>query len=796
MSAPPLADIAVATMRELKVRAEEAKQNLPPTEHGATSSLQARHQTSCVPRAMQMCDTGLVQRLSVSSAALNDINRTLKERASEPVDCVKQSTAADTTRSCISEKLQASSSHDKKLSHDKKDLAAHSTDPNPQHNLYSGPPVLRSSNSFGLSLRRELGEPITDLSALAGPPCVYVDWGSLEESAGENVNVVYTLTLRHRGRPLKITRASGPGAEMRVELPRDAAGSQLGVPFVAHLCWSGGERFLHVLPQLPSAALKLTGLFLPPRTAAEDEDDDDDDDDDETRQSEIEDLLTAVCTDSEREPRIPAHAAALERGFGIEIEVLTEDCNTLCGYASKTEQIRSILNTLVRAAEAQAEEERERGRLVISSHSLVLRGENTRRRPDRVDRLEHLVRGLTACLSWATVRDTEVAGTSAAIARRTVAAWLAGAQADSTPTDSTQAYGTQADRTQLETQLETQLDAPTRERWRALLTRSSGATLQSEFRSPPPPHELRFSSGAELQISCFVHGALASVGAGASSIRADGHSCTQLHVHVNCGWVNQASGGSRLSVAQLYNVVFWWIRFDLVTGCFARPWLWRDHSAAPLYASGAEFEYHEAVWEQGSGLPPSGAVQLGEDVRRRQYDVPTFVRAAYAKVRERGYEAWTEEEKRVALLEASENLSRYTSLNIASPLKRFGTLEFRRFHSTLDAALLARWAHFCVSFVETFREVEWPLLERGESVEDVLAELRVAQEGATAEELMSMMEGRVDDRLARYFEEESALRVVEPQGPPHTSGGARAWLARQSPTSSTPDSDSSAEDRD
>ena len=49
--------------------------------------------------------------------------------------------------------------------------------------------------------------------------------------------------------------------------------------------------------------------------------------------------------------------------------------------------------------------------------------------------IEHLVRGLTACLSWATVRDTEVAGTSAAIARRTVAAWLAGAQADSTPQD-------------------------------------------------------------------------------------------------------------------------------------------------------------------------------------------------------------------------------------------------------------------------------------------------------------------------------------------------------------------------
>ena len=90
--------------------------------------------------------------------------------------------------------------------------------------------------------------------------------------------------------------------------------------------------------------------------------------------------------------------------------------------------------------------------------------------------------------------------------------------------------------------------------------------------SPRPPNELRFSTGAALELACFVDGLLASTGAAAASISPACHCATALHVHINV--LNPASGGGLLSALEILEVFLAWICFDLVTMAFARPWLW------------------------------------------------------------------------------------------------------------------------------------------------------------------------------------------------------------------------------
>jgi hypothetical protein len=189
------------------------------------------------------------------------------------------------------------------------------------------------------------------------------------------------------------------------------------------------------------------------------------------------------------------------------------------------------------------------------------------------------------------------------------------------------------------------------------------------------------------------------------------------------------------------------VRFDLVTARFARPWFWREPSCAPLYAGGAEFGFTEAAWEQGLGCS-RGVERDGSAPARRQYHVPDFVHAAHALLQSDGWGALPEDERVAALAQAAGGLSRYCSLNLCT-LASYGTVEVRRFHGTLDAPLVVRWAHFCVAFVETFAAAPWPLLEQPPA--DALRELQRAQEAATADELMARMEGRVDPRTAAYF---------------------------------------------
>ena len=74
----------------------------------------------------------------------------------------------------------------------------------------------------------------------------------------------------------------------------------------------------------------------------------------------------------------------------------------------------------------------------------------------------------------------------------------------------------------------------------------------------------------------------------------------------------------------------------------------------------------------------------------------------------------------------------------------------RRFHGTLDAPLLVRWAHFCVQFVDHFAQEPWRLLDLP-SDDAALEALKVAQETASHGELMARLAGRVDPATAAYL---------------------------------------------
>ena len=133
-------------------------------------------------------------------------------------------------------------------------------------------------------------------------------------------------------------------------------------------------------------------------------------------------------------------------------------------------------------------------------------------------------------------------------------------------------------------------------------------------------------------------------------------------------------------------------------------------------------------------------------------------------------------------------IGRECSLNLNS-ISKYGTLEVRRFHGTLDSTLLVHWAHFCVAFVEAFSAASRPsaasppaaaspsstaddtthphdggggtgksshrLSEASilslPSSDAALLALQTAQEMASPQELMGCMRGYVNPETASYF---------------------------------------------
>lgn len=255
----------------------------------------------------------------------------------------------------------------------------------------------------------------------------------------------------------------------------------------------------------------------------------------------------------------------------------------------------------------------------------------------------------------------------------------------------------------------------------------------------PPPGE----------IACFLC-LQRHLGAGAPALSSTANSCTSVHVHVNA--CHPHAGGDALSCDAILSVFLAWVEFDLVVARFARPWMWREPSMAPLYATGSEFSWHESAWDQGAVTAANAST----------YDVPDFVRAVRELYATPGFEGLPDDQKREALFgrdatTPASRIGRYCSLNLRR-LTSYGTLEFRRFHASLDSAVVARWAHFCAAFVECFRNDRrrrracW-IEELG--FDETMRELTTRQETATPALLMAEMTGYVDPSTANFFMRDS-----------------------------------------
>ena len=668
------------------------------------------------------------------------------------------------------------------------------------HNFLAGPPFLRTSCPHGLVMLQQIHPTAARAVLLSDNTLsVWVDWNVADGDACSLLPAASgpcRLSVRHMG--VEVVRADGTCSQpLHLSFDRELVAA--GSPFVAELCWHGGRRHLHVLAPPRGGHLNLGGLVLPPAS----------------QPNGLAGLLESIAVADAAAPPLPEHAAWLERGFGLEMELLTEAhlsqptsvprtapsaspaCRTLdvaahaglaCsggswqwkertarGCSTSSETQRRCAETTLAYVPTSAE-------LSLAQMKAALMSCRGEVGVGLSPALAAVHAALSSCERWRSEVDVAIQPSPACLASKML--------------DATAALSAMTDGP-------ARTDA--RARCMAMLLRR-GAIRKSEFQSPSPPHELRFSTGAALEIACFVQGALATMGAAASAVSASAHSGTAVHVHVNVR--NTKSGGSVLSAGELLDVVLAWIRFDLVTQTYARPWLWCEPSATPLYATGPEMgtlvnltweevteadiladmshrpPAHRAAAEFRAQVANEGFADAAqhwrcheEALERKLCSVPAFVRAAYEIVHTDGFDDLDSAEQINRLFGHSgpgKQLGRYCSLNLSALIK-YGTLEIRRFHGTLDSALLVRWAHFCVCFVEAFAgnrgehsrslpKQSLPcetstkpakrrslFLDGHPSAEAALRALQSAQETATSEELMACLAGHLDLRTAAYL---------------------------------------------
>ena len=398
-------------------------------------------------------------------------------------------------------------------------------------------------------------------------------------------------------------------------------------------------------------------------------------------------LVDDILLDDEAET--PAYRL-FDRGVGLELEVLTLAPEpSVSGCFAKMDEIGVVLD-----------------RIAARDHSRV-----------SALRLQRLHALLARCRLWKHETDDHVCYSSESIAQRAV------------------------DELRDETGMAVEASA-------ADLHRGGSTTMKSEFKSPTPADgALNFARRGAEEVACFVR-VLRCIGAGAPALSALGTSGGSLHVHVNV--CNPNAGGNSLSCLEMLSVFFAWVRFDLVTAKFARPWMWREPSMAPLYATGAEFSWQEPAWQQGIVASASAAM----------YDVPHLLMVVRSLYADPGFAAASDEEQRERLFgraatdpaSPAAQIGRYCSLNLRR-ITSYGTLEFRRFHGTLDEAVVTRWAHFCVAFVECFRHHHHRCRSLVETLseQEALTTIDDEQERATSQLLMEEMDGFVDSQTADFF---------------------------------------------
>mmetsp|Transcript_43126 Transcript_43126/g.138682 ORF Transcript_43126/g.138682 Transcript_43126/m.138682 type:complete len:614 (+) Transcript_43126:98-1939(+) len=554
----------------------------------------------------------------------------------------------------------------------------------------------------GSTFSDQLANVLSGGAASASSVAVHVEWGDAD------VGGPFTLMVRCRGVELARAAVAAMQQTLALEIEQSDASPPLqpGECFVFELSWPSGSRHLHVLAPLGPSCLAHGSLVSVALTGAE---------------------LANTRLNAEQlmAPRFLMRFSSVVRGLGIEIETLTA-----LGPGRLGVDATGAVNPGAGAAlDALVE------RCVESSppHSLAI----ARR-----------------CQSWVVGEDNAIVP---ALER---AAQLA-AEA---------AYPAGSDHAKRARQL--------------LLNRG---THKTEFKSPAPPTELSFGDGAADEIRCML--ALVSrVGVAAPSIHQthaiaagkmepEGSACDSgcaIHVHINVR--NADARGKVLSALEIVHVVLAWVRFDLVTSRFARAWYWREPSCAPLFASGVEFwpqqrpaqSSHIDGWAMSAqcGVGESVLVDQANEGGAGQWQVPEFVASVHSMLRSEAFIALDDEDQVRALFgegSPAASLGRYCSLNLKSVMK-YGTLEVRRFHTTLDGDVLAHWAHLLVCFVEVFGTggaggvgaptptdggggySETGMLEM--PLPEALAALRAAQESATPAMLMDALRSCVDPATA------------------------------------------------
>lgn len=587
------------------------------------------------------------------------------------------------------------------------------------HSYHSGPPFLRCSVPWGLMLLREADaahpalvangaalEALRDRSELT----VSVDWGNL---AAEQLPGVVHLVISRAG--VQVGAAQG-GATAPLSVTFSVRGAAAGEVFVASLRWAGGSRHLHCHAPL-LAPLRLDGLSAAPKGRV--------------CGPPSGDTLTRPCDGG-----APPLACLPERGVGVELELITiAPAPTADGSCPTKGEELAALYADVRARHA-FEQQQQRGGGGGGGGGGGCGGGGG-------GGYHALPALLARCALWRHEVDDHVMFASADVAARTAAE----PQQQPQPQHPSQQAHQQLQQPQQPSLLQQQqLQPPPQPQLLESMHAGGAGTMKSEFTSPLPSEggALNFGRSGAAELACFMR-LVGHLGAGAPALSATANGGCSLHVHVNTR--SAVAGGDTLRVDELLNVYFAWVAYDLVTAKFARPWMWREPSMAPLYATGAEFAWHEKAWEQGHAATAAG---------KTTYDVPEFLRAVLALHSDAAFRAKTDAAKLEALFgrapdTPASRVGRYCSLNLRK-LTTYGTLEFRRFHGTLDPGLAVAWAHFCVAFVECFRSHDLGARLLGaRSFDEALAELAAAQEVATASALMVAMADFVDPRTAEYF---------------------------------------------
>ena len=592
-------------------------------------------------------------------------------------------------------------------------------------------PRLSTNASFADGLASALDGASNDQQQANAALSAWVEWDEDDEC----LDGPFVLSARTAG--VELASASTDTSKRPLSLALSTLFDELehGVALLVELRWLSGARHLHLLRPLEPACLAFDGLVCVAPSAAD---------------IAAEEQLTPTMAASIAKmppsywwrsassatlevealcaPLRPLRLSEVDRGLGVEIELLT------AAGPGRPGRMTLVNPGCGAAIDAVAE------RCVAASPSATA--------------------CLRRCLRWGVGDDVCIRPALEVAARRTV-----------------EACAVAADDT---------------ERAHALLRAAPHASHKTELRSPAPPCELSFADGAAdeirlmLQLVRRASAAATSVHRTHSALLARGgrdacDSGSAVHVHVNVRSADAA--GERLSACELLRVVVSWVRFDLVTARFARAWMWREPSCAPMLATGPAFE-RRAAGEAEAEAEATAAREVeadgdgdgdgdgggdgdgdgdGDAPAAWEWDVPEFFVRAHALLHSAEFAALGEAEQVQRIFggegSAAAGLGRYCSLNLQA-VRKYGTLEMRRFHGTLDGDLIAHWAHFCVCFVEVFRGcAEAEVLLATPRADEALAALQAAQERATLSELMRLMDGWVDGATGEALVADAVGRV-------------------------------------